>query len=192
MFIYRAIKTNHETQGFGIENTQPGMLAAYKALGLVAHNGLDWACTFKEPIYWCFETPGTVTWTQDDLTAGVGCEIITETDAGAFKTQFWHFVMEGLVVKIGDTVQPGDLIGYGDSTGMSTGNHLHFGLKPQLKDAQGNYYTPNKDNGYAGCIDPTPYFKNEFILVVLNIEKQISVIRQILNALKQLLLIKVN
>ena len=48
------------------------------------------------------------------------------------KTIYWHLIKE-IPVKVGQKVQAGDVVGYADNTGFSTGDHLHFGLKPQEK-----------------------------------------------------------
>ena len=68
----------------------------------------------------------------------------------------------------GQEVKCGDLLGLGDSTGLSTGDHLHFGLKPCNKDG----VSSNEGNGYFGAIDPIPFYENIFVLDVLNIKQQ--------------------
>ena len=49
---------------------------------------------------------------------------------------YWHFRHEGVVVKEGDTVRTGQLIGYSGNTGYSAFPHLHFEV--QGPDASGN------------------------------------------------------
>jgi len=159
MKIQRALKTNQLTQRFG-ENAY----FDYTKFGCLGHNGIDWGCYCGEPIYWdCYDCEGKVVAITDNATAGVGVDIITEDKDGIFKHTFWHFLHGGLVVKIGQVLSSGDLIGFGDSTGMSTGHHLHRQLKKQWKDAFGLYWNANQDNGFQGAIDITPYFTNEFI-----------------------------
>jgi hypothetical protein len=125
---------------------------------------MDWGCYYGEPIYWdCYDCNGIVVEISSDATAGVGCDIITEDKSGIFKHTFWHFKWGGIVVKVGQVLSSGQLIGYGDSTGYSTGNHLHRQIKKQGRNSMGSYYNINQDNGYQGAEDPMPYFTNIFI-----------------------------
>ena len=50
---------------------------------------------------------------------------------------YWHFRKEGVLVKEGDTVKTGQLIGLSGNTGYSAFPHLHFEV--QGHDAAGNY-----------------------------------------------------
>ena len=62
------------------------------------------------------------------------------------------------VSQLGWQVKAGDLIGYADNTGASTGDHLHFGLKPQAQnESNGAWYNTEQLNGYNGAIDPFPF-----------------------------------
>lgn len=67
---------------------------------------------------------------------------------GDYLTLYGH--LNDILVKKGDTVVSGQLIGHTNNTGFSTGPHLHVGVAPC--DAQGNKTDPN--NGYSGYIDP--------------------------------------
>ena len=59
----------------------------------------------------------------------------------------------------GQKIRPGDIMSFGDSTGFSTGDHVHF----HLKEIDDNGHTKNRDNGYGGAIDPTPFWENTYI-----------------------------
>ena len=50
---------------------------------------------------------------------------------------YWHFKKDGVLVKVGDTIQAGQLIGLSGNTGYSAFPHLHFEV--QAYDAAGNY-----------------------------------------------------
>ena len=53
----------------------------------------------------------------------------------------------------------GDVLAESDNTGLSTGPHLHFGLKPVAKGEQSwIWFNVEQKNGYLGAIDPLPYF----------------------------------
>ncbi len=54
------------------------------------------------------------------------------------KTSYYHMKNGSVTVKVGDIVSAGDKIGEVGSTGVSTGNHLHF----TIYDATGNTVDP--------------------------------------------------
>lgn len=58
--------------------------------------------------------------------------------------------LKSFSVGVGQNVSEGQQIGLSDTTGNATGPHLHWGF----------YRFPrNRQNGYGGTIDPTPYLQ---------------------------------
>lgn len=87
------------------------------------HWGIDYAAGMGSPIV--AAAAGRVTMAED--AGGLGLAI--EIDHGAvngttIKTRYGH--LSELLVRVGDLVSPGQVIGLEGSTGMSTGPHLHF------------------------------------------------------------------
>jgi murein DD-endopeptidase MepM/ murein hydrolase activator NlpD len=150
------------------------VMAVYTAMGIKGHNGLDMIASHGQPIYAAHD--GNAYW-ENDGSAGQGV-VICSNDTfdynggqSKMKTIYWHMCDPIKEPKFkspiyGDVIVPvkrGDLIGYADNTGISTGDHLHFGLKPGLPgepDAQ--FINSEPSNGYNGAIDPTPYFNGKF------------------------------
>lgn len=181
MKIYRALKLNWITQRFG-ENKLP----IYKELGLLSHNGLDFAAYPGSPLYWDVDTRGTVYKLETDSKGGIGLDIISEDNGTFYKHRYWH--LKGYAVKVGDIVETGDLIAYADNTGLSTGSHLHRGLKPVYSHTDGSYSNMYQNNQMWGAIDPEPFLKNVFVVdYVANLKGQISIMRKIILLYEQLL-----
>ena len=90
-------------------------------------------------------------------------------------------------------VNNGDLIGYADNTGASTGSHLHYGLKPVAKgEGWGTYYNLEQKNGYNGAVDPQPYFDgytpNDIANLTKDVEiltRQVSLFEKLVNLFKE-------
>jgi murein DD-endopeptidase MepM/ murein hydrolase activator NlpD len=185
MKLYRPLKSNLITQGFGPEGTKPEMLAQYQEIGLAAHNGIDYWAKDGEDICFNGTGHGLVKETSLDNKAGLGVVVFFESDKKYYKTIYWH--LKEVKVKVGDLVESGDVLGTADSTGWSTGTHLHFGLK----ECNDSGDTINKNNGYGGAIDPTPYITNTYIKDFIDqLISQLSWATQLINALKKLLGIK--
>lgn len=142
--IKRAVATSG--QGFGVNlHPDPNF---YPSLGLIAHNGLDIPAPLETEILASHD--GKVTYVQNDFKSGFGIVI----QAQGYKTIYWH--QQKNLVLVGQSVKAGDVIGLCNSTGLSTGNHLHFGLK--LTDSNNN--TINPGNGYDGAVDPMPFLQD--------------------------------
>lgn len=141
-------------------------LTLYKEIGMLGHNGVDFAYIQNNNVYAAHN--GIVTYTGIEKNEGMGIvirskdkfDLIGYSEPHFIKTIYWHNVYpDGILVKVGQEVKAGQLIAKGDSTGYSTGPHLHFGLKP-IYQGENDWTWDNVDqnNGYRGAIDPEPYF----------------------------------
>lgn len=127
------------TQGFG-ENA-----ADYTRFGYPGHNGLDIYVPSGTPV--AAALPGKVaevSW-QD---GGYGCFVKLDHGGGIY-TYYAH-LMKATIVRPGLVVEQGEEIGLSDSTGFSTGPHLHFGLK-----------APGGPMAYKGFVDPLPHLPDQ-------------------------------
>jgi len=176
MKIYRSLRTNIITQKFG-ENKSP----LYKQRGLLGHNGWDWSAKDGEPLYFDVLGTGIVYQKHTDSAGGLGLDIITHDKDGYWKHRYWH--LKEYKCEIGDIVETGQLIALADNTGRSTGTHLHRGLKPQIKDSDGNFKNKLARNGYTGGVDIEPYFKNVYSRKIWLLKHQISLIQRIIKLL---------
>ena len=85
------------------------------------HTGVDLAAPLNTPIY--ATRAGGVVWAGWGSTGGWWVKV----DHGdGFASTYLHLTR--YVVKIGDFVEAGQIVGYMGSTGVSTGSHLHFGI----------------------------------------------------------------
>lgn len=124
------------TQGFG-ENPD-----VYAQFGKPGHNGLDYGLPNGTPVLAAAD--GTVLKTGYEE-KGYGHYVIMQHNG--FQTLYAHFGK--IVTASGKPVQAGELIGYSDNSGFSTGPHLHFELR--IPGYAGSY---NK-----GEVDPRPFIK---------------------------------
>ncbi len=101
--------------------TSFGLWRDYSTGASERHNGIDMACAAGTPVY--ASNAGTV------LYAGylqlTGNTVLIEH---GFGVKTWYYHMRALYVETGDTVSRGEQIGEVGTTGLSTGNHLHFAI----------------------------------------------------------------
>lgn len=144
--------------------------AGYKSVysRMKGHNGLDLDTERGQGIYSC--TDGIVFNEVTEEDRGFGLEIITKykfhcEETGKpehFKLSYWHNLYH--LVHEDDEVKIGQLIALSDSTGKSTGHHLHLGLKPvkvTWRDGKPRRVSNIlQDNGYFGAVDPEQYMSD--------------------------------
>ncbi len=181
------------SQGFG---QNPDFYANPIYGGIKGHNGIDSFAQHGYPVYATHDG-----YAQYEVDPGGGHGVIVTTNKtfdykdgqAYFKTIYWHLCdgykepqfqspLQGVP---GRQVRNGELIGYADSTGASSGDHLHFGLKVMDKNSIGNFYNIEQDNGFLGAIDPSPYFDGSTPAMIHNLEKQISLLTQLIALVKK-------
>lgn len=169
MKLQPPLKSYVVTQEFGVN----GKWYKERGINIKGHNGLDFCAIHGTPIYASHDGFAYYEW---DSSQGEGVVIRSKEPMDIdgkltyFKTVSWHMVDGDKEPQFkspitcydinsqGQEVKCGDLIGYADNTGLSTGDHLHFMLKP-ISDGEslGQIYNISQNNGYLGAIDPTPY-----------------------------------
>jgi murein DD-endopeptidase MepM/ murein hydrolase activator NlpD len=144
----------------------------YISQGMLGHSGIDFMAKHGQPIY---ASHDGICYPEVDSAGGNGVVIRTliPYDYNGvptfFKTIYWHLIEDDAVVHTGQQVKAGDIIGYADNTGASTGDHLHFGLKPQaVNESNGAWMNLEQNNGYYGAIDPIKYFNGKFASEISN------------------------
>ena len=165
--LQKPLKVMVYTQHFGKSNP------IYSGQKMQGHNGIDLVTAHGTPVYAAHDGRA---YYQIDNGGGHGVVLITDKEYDDekggqcyYKTIYWHLVdpikepsYKSPIQDFpwGKDVKTGDVIGYADNTGISTGDHLHFGLKPValVGESQNSYYNLEQNNGYFGAIDPDPFF----------------------------------
>jgi murein DD-endopeptidase MepM/ murein hydrolase activator NlpD len=132
------------TQGFGEDETDPLLAEKYHKYGVVGHDGLDYALPMRTPVLAVDE--GTIVRAQEK--GDYGTTIIIQHSWG--RSYYGH--LSKMDKKQGEKIKKGQQLGLSGNTGLSTGPHLHFGVKLNEND---------DDNGYYGKINPRPFLAGE-------------------------------
>jgi len=179
--LWYPIKPFVLTQRFGNEHP------TYTSLGLKGHNGLDIMANDGDSVRAAHD--GVVTFSGEDGAGGLTIVIRThepkdyEGKQSFFKTIYCHMKTGSLKVKATEQVVAGQLIGLADNTGLSTGSHLHFGLKPIAQgEAEWVWENLEQNNGYRGAINPLPYFNGYY---AEDTKKVVAILQSMINLLKK-------
>jgi murein DD-endopeptidase MepM/ murein hydrolase activator NlpD len=133
----------------------------HDAFNMNGHNGIDIGAPLGTPVY-APHDGFIIENVQKDSGYGLRTQIYFEEDGFGWEVILGHFKtgssqFEEISYNQGNRSHPvkaGDLIALVNSTGFSTGNHCHIGLK-QYKNGQ----LLNANNGFFGSIDPKPYLQ---------------------------------
>lgn len=103
------------------ETTPYGTFRTFSNGNTEWHNATDMAAKGGTPVY--ATNSGVILFA--DYLGLTGNTVIINHGFGVLS---WHYHLKELDVSTGETVEKGDLIGKVGTTGLSTGNHLHFGI----------------------------------------------------------------
>lgn len=122
------LKFHRITSGFDRKRMHPVLHT------VSAHLGIDYAAPTGTPVW--AAAAGVVTY-RAFQNMGAGNLVMIKHDSG-YETAYMH-LSKFADVKVGQRVAAKTVIGYVGSTGLSTGPHLHFGVKQN-----GNWIDPSK------------------------------------------------
>jgi len=128
MPTYNPIVGNYRvSSGFGTRESPNG-------IGSTNHRGIDMAAGLGTDVV----APTDITIQSAGYNNGGYGNLIRGVDGAGNMYEFGH--LSAIDTFAGEKVAAGSIIGQVGSTGHSTGNHLHFGIK----DASGNFINPAK------------------------------------------------
>jgi murein DD-endopeptidase MepM/ murein hydrolase activator NlpD len=112
------LKFQRVTSGFDRKRMHPVLHT------VTAHLGIDYAAPTGTPVW--AAAPGVVT--HRGPAGGAGNLVMIKHDGG-IETAYMHLSKFADGIKVGQKVPAKTIIGYVGTTGLSTGPHLHFGVK---------------------------------------------------------------
>lgn len=138
--------------------------AGYKSLyGIRGHQGLDLAAKHGQEVYCACD--GIVYMIDTQPKSGLDVRVESIVDGIKYRHIYEHLL--GYQKKIGDEIVTGELIGWADNTGYSSGNHLHFQVE-QLIDSK------------WVKVDPIPLMEQTFAKDILFLKNKIKYLKEIL------------
>ena len=118
----------------------------YQPLGYIGHHGVDIGLPMRTLVRCSLGGTVVLSGRTREL-PGAGIYVVVKHD-DRYSTVYMH--LAEVAVHRGDVVEVGHLLGYSGNTGLSTGPHLHWGLR--------DFY--QMDNGYQGYVNPLERLKD--------------------------------
>ena len=154
-----------------------GYAEFYPLLGLFGHPGEDWATFHGERLYFNVDFPEAGGWHSKDAhdsDGGLGVDVISNNPVTLngrtmhIKFRFWHLM--NVAKQQDDIVEMGEFLGQCDSTGASSGDHVHWCIKWCYPDGAGF----NEGDGRQGAFDFRPWFTNVFVLNQIKYDQELG------------------
>ncbi|MBI4065205.1 M23 family metallopeptidase [Candidatus Gottesmanbacteria bacterium] len=117
------------------------MQKKFDAWGIKGHDGVDFG--LPEGTEVVAVDAGTVSQYGENGDFGISVTIKHEWGISLYA----H--LHDTAITLHQNIKEGEVIGHSGQTGVTTGPHLHFGIKPNDEVLE---------NGYLGFVDPTPGF----------------------------------
>ena len=111
-----------------------------------AHLGIDYAAPTGTPVW--AAASGTIT--HRGPAGGAGNLVMIRHDGG-YETAYMHLSKFAADQKVGQRISAKTVIGYVGTTGLSTGPHLHFGVKRDGAYIDPSKLTPIRAKGLSGA-----------------------------------------
>lgn len=127
---------------------KPLLGCRFQDANYVSHVGVDMPVNSGTDVY--ATMGGKVVWASDNGDWGN----LVVIEANGYQTWFAH--NETIAVQVGDIVQPGQVIAQSDSTGHSSGPHVHYGIK-HFKDASDQVGVWLNPEQFFSLDDVTPW-----------------------------------
>jgi murein DD-endopeptidase MepM/ murein hydrolase activator NlpD len=133
------------TQDFGLTDFAKENNTYYPKGG---HTGIDYGVPIGTPIRAAHS--GFITQDADIDTSGKGIYIVIVDPAQLISTHYYHLLRNCIDYKA--FVNKGEIIGWSGNSGLSTGPHLHFGIR--IVDAFWHALNEHDDtNGFVNPLD---------------------------------------
>lgn len=126
--------------GFGGQHRDPQVGSKYTQFGVLGHDGVDFALPMDTAVIAVDD--GDIVRAKEN--SDYGTTIVIQHSWG--KSYYGH--LDKIIKTEGTKVKKGEIIALSGNTGLSSGPHLHFGIKPEKNDF---------DNGFYGKINPLPF-----------------------------------
>ena len=131
------------------------------------HPGVDLRAKLNTPVY--ATADGIVEFAAYHKSSGYGNLIIIDHNYG-FKTLFGH--LNKILVKRGEFVKKGELIGYTGNTGLSNGPHLHYEVRFLNMPLNATYFCKWSLKNYK-IMNKERKVQWQSLLQMINLQKQI-------------------
>ena len=158
------INSDFQTTGnikiIGCDGNNPpeGYRSVYGSKG---HTGLDLVAYHGQEVYCVLD--GIVDFIDANPKSGLDVRIVSEVSGKKYRHVYEHLL--GYQPQKGVKISTGQIVGWADNTGYSSGDHLHFQLEEWLNEV----WVP---------VNPEPFIANIFAKDILSLENSLKYVSE--------------